>query len=353
LICFVPIFSNPLSADLDHILAHTEGLWDELRGQRLFLTGGTGFFGCWLLESFAWANERLGLDASMLVLTRDSAAFRSKAPHLAARPSIQFHTGDVRIFEFPEGHFSHVIHTATDASTRLEAQQSTQVFDTIQDGTRRVLDFARHCSARRFLFTSSGAVYGPQPSELAHMPEDYAGGPNPVRIDSAYAEGKRAAESLCALYSQQHSLETTIARCFAFVGPGLPLDGHFAIGNFISDGLRGGPIIVTGDGTPFRSYLYAADLAIWLWTILLKGQPAKAYNVGSETALPISEVARIVASAFQPPVEVSIKRPVQPGKPAEHYVPSTQRARSELGLREWIPLGDAIQRTIRWHKGMC
>jgi dTDP-glucose 4,6-dehydratase len=353
LICFVTNFSNPLSADLEHILAHTGELWDELRGQRLFLTGGTGFFGCWLLESFAWANARLGLDASILVLTRDPAAFRSKAPRLAAQPSIQFHTGDVRTFEFPEGHFSHVIHAATDASTRLDAQQPTRIFDTILDGTRRALDFACHCQARRFLFTSSGAVYGPQPSELAHVPEDYAGGPNPLAVDSAYGEGKRAAELLCALYSQPSALETSIARCFAFVGPWLPLDRHFAIGNFIRDGLSGGPVMVTGDGTPFRSYLYAADLAIWLWTVLLKGQPARAYNIGSETARPIGEVARIVAGAFRPPVEVSINRPVQPGKPAEHYVPSTQRARSELGLRELIALEDAVQRTIRWHSGLC
>jgi dTDP-glucose 4,6-dehydratase len=70
--------NNPLKEDLDHILAHTEGLWEELRGKRVFITGGTGFFGCWLLESFAWANEKLGLNASMLVLTRNLEAFKKK-----------------------------------------------------------------------------------------------------------------------------------------------------------------------------------------------------------------------------------------------------------------------------------
>src|SRR5579883_949281 len=108
---------NPLSGDLDHVLNHTADLWDELRGRRIFITGGTGFFGCWLLESFAWANDKLGLDAQALVLTRNPQAFREKAPHLAHHRAIQLHPGYIRTFAFPEGCFSHVIHAATESST--------------------------------------------------------------------------------------------------------------------------------------------------------------------------------------------------------------------------------------------
>ena len=72
---------NPLSADLDHVVEHLRPLREELRGARLFITGGTGFFGCWLLESFAWANEQLGLGAEAAVLTRNFEAFEKKAPH--------------------------------------------------------------------------------------------------------------------------------------------------------------------------------------------------------------------------------------------------------------------------------
>src|ERR1035441_1556098 len=97
---------NPLAADLDNVLSRTVGLWEELRGQRLFLTGGTGFFGCWLLESFAHPNDQLGLKARAIVLTRNPAAFAAKAPHLAKRPDLEFLTGDVRTFPFPEGSFS-------------------------------------------------------------------------------------------------------------------------------------------------------------------------------------------------------------------------------------------------------
>ncbi|MFH1970201.1 MAG: NAD-dependent epimerase/dehydratase family protein [Verrucomicrobiota bacterium] len=339
---------NPLKADLDHILEHTQGLWDELRGRRLFITGGTGFFGCWLLESLAWANDKLGLNVQALVLTRNPDAFARKAPHLANHPAINFHVGDVRNFVFPEGPFSHVIHAATEASAKLNAENPLLMFNTIVEGTRRTLDFAVQTNAKKILLASSGAVYGRQPPELTHIPEDYNGSSDPLDPKSAYGAGKRAAEMLCCLYAQQHGLEPKIARCFAFVGPYLPLDAHFAIGNFIRDALRGGPIQVKGDGTPYRSYLYAADLAIWLWTILLRGQAERAYNIGSEEALAISEVARVVGTMFNPPVAVHIIGKPVLGKIPERYVPSTRIAWETMKLQKHIDLPDAIRRTTQW-----
>ena len=340
---------NPLATDLDHVLAHTTGLWEELREQRIFITGGTGFFGCWLLESFAWANDKLGLNASALVLTRNVESFRKKAPHLASHPAIHFHPGDVRSFEFPEGQFSHVIHAATEASAKLNAEDPLTMFDTIVEGTRRTLEFARHSGAKKILLASSGAVYGRQPSEIRRLPEDYTGGPAVVESHSAYGEGKRAAEMLCTLYAKQHGLEPKIARCFAFVGPYLPLDIHFAIGNFIRDSLAGVAIRINGDGTPVRSYLYAADMAVWLWTILFLGKPCRPYNVGSETDLTIQEIAHAVAVATRPEVTVLVAREPVPGKPVERYIPATQRAQIELGLKEHFSLAESIQRTLQWH----
>ncbi len=341
---------NSSKIDLNHILAHTKELWNELRGQRIFITGGTGFFGCWLLESFAWANDQLHLGAKAVVLSRSPEAFAGKAPHLANHPAVCLIQGDVQTFEFPAGEFCFVVHAATEASAKLNQENPLLMFETIVEGTRRTLEFARTHGTRQFLLTSSGAVYGKQPPEMTHIPEDYLGAPDPMDPNAAYGEGKRAAEILCRIYAHQFGLETKIARCFAFVGPHLPLDAHYAIGNFIRDVLQGGPIRVTGDGTPLRSYLYAADLTIWLWTILFKGQPCRPYNVGSARSISIAELAFLVRKLIDPEIEVTIAHQADPSQLPQQYVPSIERARNELMLESWIPLDEAIQKTICWQK---
>ena len=337
------------SQDLDHICRNTEHLWEEARGRRFFFTGGTGFFGVWLLESFLEANRRFSLDAQALVLTRDPGKFLVRCPHLEGISYLRFEKGDVRTFQFPAGQFDYVVHAATEASAKQSTEQPLEMLSTILEGTSRTLAFAKRCGARKFLLTSSGAVYGPQPPEISHLNEDFKGAPDCLDPASVYAEGKRAAELMCALYS--NSFEVKIARCFAFVGPYLPLDAHFAIGNFIRDAMAGGPILVNGDGTPKRSYLYASDLAIWLWTILFRGKSNRAYNVGSENAVSIQELADTVRAVIRPNAEIKISRPRNPTEPIRQYVPSVRRAQGELGVQEHMSLENAIQRTFSWYIG--
>jgi dTDP-glucose 4,6-dehydratase len=349
--------STIIAADIARLLARTPTLWEPLRGASLFISGGTGFFGVWLLEAILAANRERSLGCRVAVLSRDPARFAGKAPHLAADPALSFIEGDVRDFRFPDGPVTHVIHAATEASAWLNADDPQAMFDVCVEGTRRMLALAQEKRSQRFLFTSSGAVYGRQPPELASVPEDFCGGPDPLNVRNAYAEGKRAAEMLCAIAARASAtggpgLHVSIARCFAFVGPHLPLDIHFAIGNFIRDCVAGGPIRIGGDGTPFRSYLYAADLVEWLSTILLRGESGRAYNVGSEEAVSIRQLAdRVadVAAAVRPdrgqPEVVMAKQPTL-GQPAERYVPNCRRAREELGLVPATSLDESIRLTI-------
>lgn len=336
---------NPLANDLDHILAHTSAIWDEIRGANLFITGGTGFFGKWLLESLLWADDKLKLNCQVTLLTRSPEAFRATVPHLYGHQAVSTLRGDVRTFDFPSGAFTHIIHAATESSAKLNEEDPLTMLDTIVEGTRHTLNFAKACGAKKLLFTSSGAVYGKQPSDMTHIPEEYAGAPDPLDPKSAYGEGKRLAEHLCSLYADSN-LEIKIARCFAFVGPYLPLDIHFAIGNFIRDTLNGGPIVIQGDGTPYRSYLYAADLAIWLWTILIRGKSLQPYNVGSEESVSVAETAQIVAQSVRSKVGVEIRGVKNAASPIEQYVPSVNKAKAELNLASHISLSESLRRTV-------
>jgi dTDP-glucose 4,6-dehydratase len=341
--------ANPLATDLEHVLAHTEPLWAEMRGERLFVTGGTGFVGTWLLESFVWANRRLHLGMRASVLTRNPAGFQSRLPHLACDPAVTLCAGDATCFEYPEGSFPLVVHAATERSFAPGTEHPASTFPRDVAATERVLELARRRGTRCFLFTSSGAVYGKQPATMTHIPEDYPGAPLCEDTSSAYGQAKRVSEFLCGCHARVYGFQAAIARLFAFVGPYLPLDANYAVGNFLRDVLAGGPIQIAGDGTPYRSYLYAADLAIWLWTMLVRGPSGRPINVGSCDAVTIGELARRVAAATEPGTGIRIARQPAPGAPPQQYVPATDRATRELGLRAWIPLEEGILRTYRWH----
>ena len=337
---------KPLPADdLDHVLQFAP--FESLRGARLFLTGGTGFFGAWLLETLCAANDALELEAQATILTRDAAKFKTKMPHLAARADLRFQEGDVRDFRFPDGNFSHILHGATATSAAAGNEASRAMFETVVEGTRHVCAFAQKSGARRMLMISSGAIYGVQPPEISHLGETYNGAPDTLDIRAAYGNGKRAAEFECALWAQA-GVEIAVARCFAFIGPHLPLDAHFAAGNFLRDALRDETIRVGGDGTPLRSYLHAADLAAWLWTVLVRGRNGRAYNVGSDEAVSVAELARRCAALSGSTVEIA-RAPDEGVLPAR-YVPDVSRARDELGLDVRIGLDEALRRTFLWHR---
>jgi UDP-glucuronate decarboxylase len=337
-----------LQNDLAAIFAALESDWRKLADKRIFMTGGTGLIGRWMLEALADADRRLGLGARVRIVTRDPAAFEVKAPHLASNPAFEFVRGDVLWLE-PDGEtYDYVIHAATDASADLNENDPRRMFDTVVTGTRRALDFALAAQAKRFFFLSSGAVYGAQPWEIERVPEDYMGAPDLTSHRNAYAEGKRAAEMLCAIYSKQFGLEIVNARIFALLGPLLSLDIHFAAGNFIRDAMAGRKVVVQSTGTAVRSYLYLADLTVWLWAIVLRAAPYSVYNVGSEDGISIAQLAERVATLLgDAGFEVSGEPDAgwNPGR----YVPSTAKIRGELGLSPTVELDEAIRRTAIWN----
>jgi dTDP-glucose 4,6-dehydratase len=309
----------------------------------ILLTGGTGFFGKALLR-YSFSSER-AYACEIAVLSRNPERFLATHPEFSGHPSISFVKGDIQQRDsLPWDHnFTHVLHAATD-STIGPSLTPLQRYDQIVEGTRNILDLAVATGARRFLLTSSGAIYGPQPGDLASIPEDWPGCPPLADSSTAYGQAKRAAEHLCALVGEQHGLETVVARCFAFLGPDLPLNAHFAIGNFIRDSLTADAITVSGDGTPLRTFLAQSDLAHWLLTLLEQGRPCEAYNVGSDEVISIADLAHLVRDVLAPEKPVQILGQANTGAGRNRYVPDIRKVQQDLGLSVTIPLAEAIRR---------
>ncbi len=325
-----------------------------VNSHRLFLTGGTGFFGRALLRHLNDLDQKGVNPYQVTVMTRSTKNFLDEYPEFAGLSWLSFHNGDILVGSeaFPKDcTYTYVLHAAAD-STLGPKMRPLERFDQIVIGTRNVLDFAVRAGTTRFLLTSSGGVYGAQPPDLDAIPESYQGMPDPLIAGNAYSVAKRQAEHLCALYADNSALEVVVARCFAFVGRDLPLDVHFAIGNFIRDALCGDDIVVNGDGSPVRSYLDQDDLAHWLLTLLARGRSGEAYNVGSDEAITIAELAELVRLLVAPASEVRLL-----GKPGadtairNRYLPSIEKAKNEFGLRVTTSLEDAILKITRLSTG--
>ncbi|HQS47103.1 MAG: hypothetical protein B7Y12_05210 [Rhizobiales bacterium 24-66-13] len=340
-------------ADLSHIDQQLAALWGDLHGARLLLTGGTGFFGIWMVEALLYAREARSLDMEIHVLTRDPDGFLARrAPHLAGRQGLVLVPGTVTDFEPNPAPYTHILHMASETNVEGTRDWAARHLATAIIGTQRLIDIAAAHGTQSLLITTSGAVYG-QSSDRA-VNRRWQEGPGCVADLTGekyvYGEAKRMMEIMVAVGADQHGYRALTARCFAFVGPYLSLDSNYAIGNFIRDAMHDADVIVGGDGTPLRSYLYAADLVAWLLTILLRGQSGRPYNVGGSEAISIAELARRVNIAIGGKGNVIVKQTPVPGAEPHSYLPDLTRTRTELGLDVTIGLEEAVRRTAAWYR---
>ena len=337
-------------SDLDAVVSQIGTPLEDLRDSRIFFTGGTGFVGRWMLESLLRANDRLDLGTQLVLLTRDPEGFSGRCPHIANSAAVELLAGDIRTFDPPAGHFDLAVHLAAETNTHRQEPDPDVYFDVIVGGTRRLLDFAERAEVRSLMMVSSGAVYGGQPETVGSLHEDDRYGPLLTRPGAAYGEAKRCAELLTYARAERNGFKATVARGFAFLGPYLPLDLGFAVGNFISDALTTGEIVVRGDGTPLRTYMYAADMATWLWSIALAGHAGTPYNVGSDEVVSVAELAHLVATASGEGTAVRVLGDAGRVGVGSAYVPDLSRARAELGLNVTVGVQEALMRTLDWHR---
>jgi UDP-glucuronate decarboxylase len=314
----------------------------------IFVTGGTGFFGRALLRHWV-ARKGAGLFSEEVgILTRSPQSFLDTYPEFSKLSWLKLFKGDVLEYAtLPQNiKIDRIIHAATE-STNGAVLTPYETYSDITVGAKNILNFALHNNVRRFLFTSSGAVYGSQPDNLDKIPETYLGRPDSLLPSSAYGLGKSAAEHLCCLYRDKYDLQIVIARCFAFVGQDLPLTEHYAMGNFIHDALYGTEINVGGDGTPLRSYMNQSDLARWLLCIFDEGVAGHAYNVGSDQAISISDLAHLVRDILSPNKSVVFKNTANNFQGRNVYLPDINVAKSDLKLHITISLRESIEEFMR------
>lgn len=300
---------HPLPADdLQNVVERVGPLWERLRGKRLMITGHTGFIGRWMTESVMERNLNwcwTGDPCSLLTICRGT-----------------YHgvevKDDVRSFRLPDGGADYILHFAGPPASHPDQQELS---DVIFNGTQRVCDFAKQCGAR-VLFASSGAAVDPQTN---------------------YGKAKRYAEDMVA------DVGGVSARIYATYGPGMNLD-RYALGQFLQNGLNAQPIRITGDARTVRSWIYAADLAVWLWTMLLSDKPG-CWPVGSEESMSLSTAAYHVAECFSFDEEfLDVETSGIIEQKVARYVPDTSATRAEFGVRETVRLEQGLRKTVAWLK---
>lgn len=310
---------------------------------KLLIIGGTGFFG----KSFIDAFNRDLLDSwnidEIIIMARNIEDFKKRYPQLLSR-RISFLEGDIasaRNLPYAD----YVIHAAasSDARNYLASPASERL--NIIAGTLNYCELAKKFHRKsKIVYVSSGAVYGTQPNDLKKIPEDFvfldAEKLPENKRDYAYAkrDSEKAIIDLCLI-----GLNVSIARCFAFIGPWLPLDQHFAIGNFINDGLNNRKIKVIAKYKVYRSYMYADDLVEWLMTIADKSNPSNPiYNVGSDQEILMNDLASKIGDFFHQETDML----PHSSDDVDIYIPDISRAIKDLKLHLKYNLDEAISSTV-------
>jgi dTDP-glucose 4,6-dehydratase len=307
--------------------------------------------GKWIAEAITYLNIDHQFNTKLYLLSRNPEAFRNTVPHLANQPFIRFIESDVRnVRDLPED-ISYVIHAAATPDRRDHATQPLRVIETIYKGTLSLLDASLRLPVlNKFLFVSSNNIYGDVKSDADRINEHSVGYLDSNSINSAYAEAKRLAETVCAIYRNQQKLPVVTVRPFAFTGPYQDLEKPWALNNFMRDAILGGPIRILGNKDTKRSYLYGSDMAFWLLAILSSTKPANTYNLGSDESISMGELAGKIAANFHHKIDIQIK---SANDDKTHYsisIPDLSALKRDIPVKKAISLDEAITTTLQWYQ---
>lgn len=343
--------SELVAAECKESVGHRLTSLGLLKTTTLVVTGGTGFFGKWIAETVAALNDSFAFGIECYLVARGVDGFKVACPHLAERSDIKLVRGDVRYLGELPSSTNWLVHAAGTPDGRVHASNPVEVMSTIAEGTSNVLRLATRCAdLRMILNVSSGHVYGAQPFDAPNATENAFNCSNCSDASSAYPEAKRFAETLCAASRTQSHLPVATVRPFAFLGPYQSLETPWAINNFLRDALHGNPIRVLGNGQTLRSYMYGADMASAVLSMLVGTKSGRVYNLGSSEPVSIEAVARLIAQCVNPSPDVILGSSLQTHSLVSRFVPDTSAAKKDFGLESTTSLDNAVRRTVAWHR---
>lgn len=309
----------------------------------LLVIGGSGFFGKSILDAFSRNLLDPWQVGKVIVMSRHVESLLDEAPSLVG-DSVEIYSADITKTDFLPA-ADYVIHAAASTDVRDYLSKPEEEKKNIQAGTYHYCELANKFHKKsKILYVSSGAVYGKQPENLDRLEESFVSnsldGMDPGKIDYAFA--KRDAEKAIVQLGLD-GMNVSIARCFAFVGPWLPRDQHFAIGNFINNILEKSPIVVKANHRVYRSYMYSDELVEWIMTIVDHASTeCPIYNVGSDQEVMLGDLAEKLALSYGVYAHVNKMTTDK----IDRYIPSVDKAIQSLGLRLKYGNELAVQKTI-------
>lgn len=317
---------------------------DELKNSHILVTGGTGFFGKWILESIVFLNDNFGFNVKLYLLARNHNEFIDNM--IANRNDVIFIKNDIRNIKDIPVDIEYIIHAAAIPDNREHMSNPIEIMDIISRGTKQILNAALSLNnLKKILNISSGQVYGAINSNF--ISEKDIGIVDTNSIKSIYPEAKRYGETLSIAYKSLYKLPVVQVRPFSFIGPNIELNKPWAINNFISDAIKFKKIKIIGNGKPIRSYMYPTDMVWWLLNILIHKKNGIAYNLGSSEGISLEELAVKIKSKIGNDVNIEIH---DMNEDDSIFVPDGAFIKEELNVDIKIGIDEALDSTIKWAK---
>jgi UDP-glucuronate decarboxylase len=349
---FIDCDSNAIISEDLSVIAQYDIPWRILKNKTLLITGGAGFIGSYLIKSLLTASQFYQLNIKVICITRDLSNLNYRLTNLKNFESLKVITHDIcepLPKDIPRADY--VIHCASHASPKYYGVDPVGTLLSNTVGTKQLLAYAQSNGSEKFVFFSSGEVYGIPPRFGENITEVDFGYMDPMDLRSCYGESKRIGEAMCASWSNQYGLNTSVIRPFHTYGPSLFLDDGRVFSDFIADVIAKRNIVVKGDGLAMRPFCYISDAITGFLTVILKGECSQAYNIGNPNAeISVRDLALLVANIFP---ERNIGVDFLQSNPNPNYLPSKisrscpsiDKIRS-LGWQPKIALIDGFRRTI-------